>query len=601
MNDEYIQIRNSHLLRHCSVGAIVRGPDFLMTIKDIRYWIRPGESMSSLEIPYVDQIKSALDLTEKKLCHPPIRREINGYVSGWIPTVRFPKWMQCTSSNCGLLHYQPWKNQDNEKLPKCQAESTSGKICGQKLEQIPWVLVHEKGFMADVPWHDIAHENESSCHPDWKKPYLHLTTQSEGLVIYCNKCRSRSKFQVTMQFYPKNSWQQPWDNRQVGDETDGQLGWVMEINDVRVHSSVNKSALVIPPESRIHRGTVVDRLYASSEMQDRIRRARQPRSIQSAFRIIASKLRCNKSDVEEAWEKIQSGYPLFGKSFSHSNWVVDEYKALTNEIPDLEEGEDFVTQNYPLGGFKNSTERNMERVAGIISKLVAVKRLRMIEVLTGFTRVHGENVPPDINGECDWLPALELRGEGVFFELNEKMLQRWENQPRLKEKVESFQKRFEQSTLKYPKPEDITARFILLHTLSHSLIRQFEVVAGYPASALKERIYSRTGASSIAGILIYIAVPDKEGTLGGLVELAKPSNFIQILKKAFDAASWCSMDPVCSEQEGHGPELLNYAACHACMLLPEPSCSCQNNLLDRTLFMENDSDQIKSLLEFVDY
>ena len=97
-----------------------------------------------------------------------------------------------------------------------------------------------------------------------------------------------------------------------------------------------------------------------------------------------------------------------------------------------------------------------------------------------------------------------------------------------------------------------------------------------PAASLKERIYCETGKSGkdpMAGILIYVAVPDEEGSLGGLMELAKPERFLRLLTGAFEAATWCSLDPVCSEQEGHGPDLLNRAACHACALVPETSCS----------------------------
>ena len=42
MAEEHVPVRLSHLLRDCSVGAIVRGPDSLMVVQDIRTWDRPG-------------------------------------------------------------------------------------------------------------------------------------------------------------------------------------------------------------------------------------------------------------------------------------------------------------------------------------------------------------------------------------------------------------------------------------------------------------------------------------------------------------------------------------------------------------------------------
>ena len=183
-------------------------------------------------------------------------------------------------------------------------------------------------------------------------------------------------------------------------------------------------------------------------------------------------------------------------------------------------------------------------------------------------------------------PALELYGEGIFFTLDEDLLQRWEGNEALRERADAFAQRYVQRA-GHGVPEldvDVSPRFLLCHTLAHLMIRELDAEAGYPAASLKERIYCETGKSGkepMAGILIYVAVPDEEGSLGGLMELAKPERFLRLLNGAFEAATWCSLDPVCSEQEGHGPDLLNRAACHACALVPETSCPYGNVLLDR--------------------
>ena len=143
---------------------------------------------------------------------------------------------------------------------------------------------------------------------------------------------------------------------------------------------------------------------------------------------------------------------------------------------------------------------------------------------------------------------------------------------------------------------EVTPRFLLCHTLAHLVIRQLDAEAGYPAASLKERIYCATGRKPMAGILIYVAVPDEEGSLGGLMELAKPKRFLRLLTGAFEAATWCSLDPVCAEQEGHGPDLLNRAACHACALVPETSCAYGNVLLDR-VFVKGASPDVPAFLD----
>lgn len=118
-------------------------------------------------------------------------------------------------------------------------------------------------------------------------------------------------------------------------------------------------------------------------------------------------------------------------------------------------------------------------------------------------------------------------------------------------------------------------------------MREIEAEGGYPAASLTEIIYSAMEPKVMAGILIYVAVPDIAGSLGGLAELAEPSRFLGILTRALEHANWCSLDPVCSEHEGQGPDLLNRAACHACTLVPDPACQYGNILLDRA-FVKGD-------------
>ena len=139
---------------------------------------------------------------------------------------------------------------------------------------------------------------------------------------------------------------------------------------------------------------------------------------------------------------------------------------------------------------------------------------------------------------------------------------------------------------------------LTLHTLAHAVIRQLESEAGYPAASLRERIYAGTDDFTMAGVLIYVSVPDKLGSLGGLVQLARPRRFLRILQSALDQASWCSLDPVCASHQGQGPALLNLAACHACTLIPDTSCEFGNTLLDRICIKGDPSTGVAPLSEF---
>jgi len=94
-------------------------------------------------------------------------------------------------------------------------------------------------------------------------------------------------------------------------------------------------------------------------------------------------------------------------------------------------------------------------------------------------------------------------------------------------------------------------------------------------------------SQAMAGVLLYTAAPDSEGTLGGLVRLTKPTVFNQILKNAIERMRLCSADPFCSEHEAGAEEsVLHNAACHTCLFVPETSCERGNRYLDRAVLAE---------------
>ena len=73
---------------------------------------------------------------------------------------------------------------------------------------------------------------------------------------------------------------------------------------------------------------------------------------------------------------------------------------------------------------------------------------------------------------------------------------------------------------------------------------------------------------AMAGILIYTAAPDSEGTLGGLVTLGETANLEQHLDQALECLEICSSDPLCAETQPEQAFLsLHGSACHNCLFL----------------------------------
>jgi hypothetical protein len=126
----------------------------------------------------------------------------------------------------------------------------------------------------------------------------------------------------------------------------------------------------------------------------------------------------------------------------------------------------------------------------------------------------------------------------------------------------------------------------MLHTFSHLLIRELALECGYNAASIRERIYANAnGDTPMAGILLYTAAADSDGTLGGLIELGKPESLGRMIEQALVRAAICSSDPLCSEHDPDKDRSLHAAACHACTFVSETSCERANRYLDRSLLI----------------
>ena len=113
--------------------------------------------------------------------------------------------------------------------------------------------------------------------------------------------------------------------------------------------------------------------------------------------------------------------------------------------------------------------------------------------------------------------------------------------------------------------------------------------SGYSNASIREKIYCSKFATDdipiMAGILIYTASGDSEGSLGGLVRQGMSGRIESVIQRAIHDAQWCAADPVCIQSPGQGQYGCNLAACHNCALLPETSCENKNMLLDRGLLI----------------
>jgi hypothetical protein len=589
-----LRVRQAKTVTQSAVGALINAGDFSLVPCDTRsWWDSKTEKWIGTEIWGMKRLRRHFPMI-RTLRKAPVLTENEEIVKGdRIPVVRFPHWMRCPS--CGLLISAPWIEQNKQEDLRC----TSDKCSKPKLITVPYVMISLDGFLSDLPWHFLAHRE--SKHPEMvnckvrNKLHLNMDSASGRWKIHCKSCNSNTlltgiqdpKFLFglhKMRIQPWINAFRPCENTPIA----------VRLTDLRVHIPYPVSALDIPPESRVNPNDIKARLLQHDSLEELERIYHQNRRFKrKIYDLARNDFLCKPDELEEAYKEIQAGWPDFdfpvGSEETISEIFMEEYTAFTTVFEDMKEWERFLTRHQKTQWITLLNKLTLApfaaQVAGIIDQLVIAERLREIQAFKGFRRhkSEGKLIPPDLTGELDWLPAAEFFGEGIFFTIKEELLKEWETRQIVIDRAATTEKRRMNSSFSRSLPES-TPRFVFMHTLAHLMIRQLEFECGYPAASLRERIYcSDTDEENggMSGILIYVAVPDKAGSLGGLARQGHPDNFLKLLIKSFERAFWCSMDPICGESDGQGPDQLNRAACHGCCLIPETSCIFNNCLLDR--------------------
>jgi len=294
------------------------------------------------------------------------------------------------------------------------------------------------------------------------------------------------------------------------------------------------------------------------------------------------------------WEKIeQKKYQSTQEDSKPQSLKTPEWQVLTNPTTAPAARDFKVTAVPPPTGYTDYLEQ-----------VVLVERLREVRALIGFTRIEAPGdssemleVPenrraPISRKPSTWVPAAEVRGEGIFIQFREDTLRNWLNDSiRYK-----YDRTFREAHIQYRRARRVDLpeagypglRYMLLHSFAHALMRQFTLECGYTAASIRERIYSLPPEHEhgpMAGILFYTSASDSEGTLGGLVGLGVPEQLGRHLDGALEQMQSCTSDPLCAEHTCSQEHSLHEAACHACLFLPETSCERGNKYLDRSVLV----------------
>jgi hypothetical protein len=589
------KIRQSQTLTPFGVGAIFdfRGESFVAT--DTWRWGRRGDAVQSARLCQalgVQSLRSAPVVDSSRWAPPSLG----------IPYYRFPTWLFCQQCR-DMLRWKPSLEQEGKAptCPRCPGD--------KQLVPMRWVVICENGHLGDVDWRRWAHSRATveggKCEQE-RLVFEALTGRGAGgldtLQVRCRTCGARRDLmgitsKEVVKALGKCSGRQPWQRWE--DDCDCaavpravQRG-ASNVWFPKVHSSIE-----VPNPSRADADTPK---ALEIKNDDWYRPLMTVTEESPMFEMMVTTLVANYDVTSEFViglvrdDKARDAGRATTVTAASGDLLGEEWAAFVS--PATEEDRDFKIRHVDLG---DTTAAGVSALADRFDKVVVADRVREVRALEGFQRVSDTARQPlvrvDLGHKLRWLPAVEVRGEGIFVSLQESRLAIWEEDDAVVERAAEMNRRLESSfmgsRLRERTGPVLKPRYLLLHTLAHQLMRRLAFDSGYASASLRERIYARStglgGGIPQAGFLIYTAAGDAEGTLGGLVRQGEPPRFARTLLEALADCTWCSADPLCGENRATSLNSLNLAACHACSLVSETSCEAGNFLLDRALVTGSD-------------
>ena len=494
---------------------------------------------------------------------------------------RFPEWLQCPGCD-RLARAGRWKYDPGSAARYC-AKCTSRAPGQRKVHVVPtrFVMACPKGHLDEFPWHSwVAHREECEKR---EKAQLYLRADAAGLaglVLSCGECKARRSMDG---IFGRETWRgsgcrgrRPW--LAAGNEPCNHDQRAMQRGASNMYFPVTASALSIPPWTdplqEALAGDWDGIVNAPPEGRPFVVKALSGGTLS---RVLADL----NGDIDRLVQLVEERVAAY-----HDDRIGgirhDEYEQFTSDVQ--ARYQQFETRKVDVP----------ERLQPFFNRIVRVVRLREVRALRSFTRIH----PPgpeesteyaDLSvGNLNWLPAIEVRGEGIFLAVNPDTLARWEKAGTVLARANDIDRAWRRECAeRYGADADrtITPRFLLLHTFAHALIRQLTLESGYSSASLRERLYVSEGADGMMGLMIYTATTDADGTLGGLQRQGEPERLQRTVRAAIRAMEWCSSDPLCIEGMVSGDHGLSLAACHACVMAPETACEEFNLFLDRSFLV----------------
>lgn len=555
-NNKLGELRPNQIITTFGPGAIVDAVKDSVTILDLNYWKEKGMKIID------GRLASYLGVD----CFYMPRTSY----SGDVPVVSFPRMHVCSDPFCGRI----FDATENFNLDKYLKYGVTCPSCHRQAYPSRFITICENGHMDEFPWSWWVHRGSGECAGKMRMYSTGNTSTLADMWVECLDCGAKRSMSGATQKENFDgvscSGHHPFRPSHKNEKCSCQA-IPSQRGASNVYFSVSRSAISIPPW------------------------------INPLYNLIDEHLRLIENYREDFGElgvtKVYEKY--FAETYSREEFDAALERRMNNitEFTEIKQMEyDAITHHSDPAYASNKKHFKAEEdsIPGYLQtyfkRIIRITRLREVKVLLGFTRVDAPD--PDADNQPNivylnkgksekWLPAAEVNGEGIFIEFNRETIDRWLAEKSMASLSEKYAECYQQFCGEKGWTVNVLrdARYVLMHTYAHLLIKQMSMSSGYSSSAIRERIYFN---DKMSGILLYTGSTDKEGSLGGLVELGTVNKLNVLMKDAFQEALLCTNDPECLNNTPAGNNA-NGAACHSCCMISETACENGNRMLDRGL------------------
>lgn len=553
-NNKLGELRPNQVITTFGPGAIVDAVKDSVTVLDINYWKEKGKKIID------GRLASYLGVD----CFYMPRTSF----SGDVPVVSFPYTHVCSNVTCGRI----FDVRDDFDLDRYLRYGVNCPDCHRQAYPSRFITICENGHMDEFPWKWWVHYGKTTCNGKLRMYSTGTTSTLGDMWVECDCGAKRSMSGATQKENFEElscSGHHPFRPNHKNDKCDKKM-LPSQRGASNVYFAVSRSAISIPPW------------------------------VNPLYNLIDEHLRLIDSYEEDFGDMgLQKVYEKYFTAYTREEFdaALQRRRENITEFTEIKQMEyDAITHHADPAyasnkkHFKAEEDALPEYLKKYFSRIIRITRLREVKVLLGFTRVDAPD--PDADEQANivylnkgksekWLPAAEVNGEGIFIEFDKESIDSWMSD----EKVKVLSKRYAECYKEFCDSKGWIvkilrdARYVLMHTFAHLLIKQMSMASGYSSSAIRERIYF---GDKMTGILLYTGSADKEGSLGGLVELGNVEHLNVLMRDAFQEALLCTNDPECLNNTPAGKNS-NGAACHSCCMISETACENGNRMLDRGL------------------